>query len=776
MLERGRELDALTSLIGSARSGVGVAVMISGEAGIGKTALLAAGQERAADAGLTVLKARAGELESEFPWGIVHQLFGSVVAPAQTDAGPRLLDGAAALARPALGIEATHNQVDVSYATLHGLYWLTVNVADEQPVVLSIDDMHWADPPSLRYLLHLLPRIAELPVLVLMATRPAASAPTPGADLLARIAAQPAVRGLHPAALSQSASTRLVRERLASDASEDVCVACHELSGGNPFLIQALLGELADGGFHGPGVTVGHVRRITPAAVSANVLLRLARLPEGAARLARAVAILGSDAPLHTARRLVGLDPEEAADAAGALIRGGILIEDGGLAFVHPLVRSAVYGDVAGPERGLWHHRAAHMLAEGNASLARVAAHLVQSTQSGDRWTVEQLRRGAADAWARGAPDVATDYLRRALAEPPAHDVRGEVLYELGQIELVQDPALAAQDLRAALEFLDEPSRRADTALALGDALTLLGQLVDAIRVLGAGIAELDGDVASELRSSLDAARLGAARWEHSAQPLRHELVDAIRARGVAGETLDPRLHSQLAIEATAEGIDREGAVRHARAALSAEERPGGAATSALPEAMLVLAFADYTEEAQRAVDEWLAVARARAWPLAVILGATIATISCLYRGAVSEAAASGWSAVTTGVEIRLAPVTIAFLVEALVERGELAVARSELSRRGLDGDLPYAWATTPLLLARGRLRAAAGDHPAAIEDLMSTGRRAEAWAVRNPAMHPWRSSAAVSLARVGDRDSAIGLAEEEIALARRWGAPQRSA
>ena len=55
----------------------------------------------------------------------------------------------------------------------------------------------------------------------------------------------------------------------------------------------------------------------------------------------------------------------------------------------------------------------------------------------------------------------------------------------------------------------------------------------------------------------------------------------------------------------------------------------------------------------------------------------------------------------------------------------------------------------------------------------MSTGRRAEAWAVRNPAMHPWRSSAAISLARVGDRDSAIGLAEEEIALARRWGAPR---
>ncbi|MGH2894854.1 MAG: helix-turn-helix transcriptional regulator [Solirubrobacteraceae bacterium] len=141
--------------------------------------------------------------------------------------------------------------------------------------------------------------------------------------------------------------------------------------------------------------------------------------------------------------------------------------------------------------------------------------------------------------------------------------------------------------------------------------------------------------------------------------------------------------------------------------------------------------------------------------------------------GAVSEAVANAWSAVTTATEIRLAPVTLAFLVEALVERGDLDTARSELAERGMDGDLPYAWATTPLLLARGRLRAAAGEHPAAIADLIDTGGRAEAWGVRNPAMHPWRSSAAISLAQVGDRDRAIALAEEEIQLARTWGAPR---
>ncbi|MGZ4343277.1 MAG: ATP-binding protein [Solirubrobacteraceae bacterium] len=773
LLERERELNALAQLMGSAARGSGAGAMIEAEAGIGKTALLAAVSERASAAGMAVLTATAGELESEFVWGVVRQLFDATVARAPGAKRDRLLDGAASMSRPALGFEAAHETVDVSYGTLHGLYWLTANLAQEHALLLSIDDVQWADLPSLRFIAHLLPRVAELPILLVMAGRPRSVDSAPGTELLSRIATQHSLTALRLMALSRKACTTLVRENLTQEADEDVCVACHELSGGNPFLLRALLAELAEGHVEGVEVTAQHVRRITPAAVSASVLLRLARLPEGAVALARAVAILGSSAPFHTACRLAGLGADEAASSAATLIRAGILIEADALAFVHPLVRAAVYGDLAGPERSRWHRRAARMLDEDRAGLDHVAAQLMQSMPSGDEWTVQQLRRGAADAWGRGAPDVAADYLRRALAEPPVEKVRGPVLYELGQVQLVQDPALAAPDLRDALEFIEEPRLRADVALALGDALTLLGRLPDAIRVFGGGIAELEDDDSRGLRASLEAARLGAARWEPSAQALRHELVAEIRRRDTEGTSLDPRVHSQLAIEAAAEGIDRNGAVRHARAALGAAERPTGAATSSLPEAMLVLAFADLVGESQTAVDEWLSVARSRAWPLAVVLGATIATLVSLYRGAISDAVANAWEAVSAGAEIRLAPVTVAFLVEALVERGDLDQARDELSNRGLEAEVPYAWAPTPLLLARGRLHAAAGDHRAALEDLMEAGRRAETWGVRNPAMHPWRSSAAASLAQLGERDHAVRLAEEEIELARRWGAPR---
>jgi DNA-binding CsgD family transcriptional regulator/mono/diheme cytochrome c family protein len=773
LLERARELGTLAELVRTASQGAGAAAIVEGEAGIGKSALLAAAAEHAAASGMAVLTATAGELESDFAWGVVHQLFDGAVARVPAAERARLLDGAAALARPALGIEATQETAEASHATLHGLYWLTVNLAQARPLLLSIDDLHWADSPSLRFIAHLLPRIAGLPILLLIASRPPGAEPAAAAALLARITAAPGMTALNPAALSQQASITLVRGQMASDISDDVCVACHQLTGGNPFLLGALMAELADEELRGIGVTVEHVRRMTPAAVSASILLRLARLPANAAALARATATLGAGTGLHTAGRLAGLAVDEAAECAVALIRAGMLVDEGTLGFVHPLVRSAVLGDLAGPERSRWHHRAARLLADENAPFDRIATHAVQSIPNGDPWTVEQLRRGAADAGGRGAPDVAADYLRRALAEPPGEAIRVEVLYELGKVELLQDPIAATTNLRDALEFAREPDRRASIALALGDALTLVGRLADAIPVFRAGIAELGRDRSSELRASLEAALLGTARWEPSAQALRHELVGEIRKRADAGTPLDPRLHSQLAVETTAEGTDLDAAVRHARVALSAPELPASAATSGLHEPMLVLAFADLAEEARDGFDQWLANARVRAQPLATVLGATTASLACLYRGAVSEAVAHAWSAANPGVEIWLSPVSVAFLVEALIERGDLDAARQELAARGLDAELPLAWATTPVLFARGRLHAAAGDHAAAIADLTLTGTRAEAWGVRNPAMQPWRSSLATSLAQIGERDQAVALAEEEVELARGWGTPR---
>jgi DNA-binding CsgD family transcriptional regulator len=769
LLERDRELAALTEMVGAAREGRGSAAVVDGAAGIGKTAVLAAARDRAAHAGMTVLDARAGELESEFAWGVVRQLFEGAVTPESgTGSATELFSGAAALARPALGIEAVTTTVDASYATLHGLYWLTVNLAQQQPVFLLVDDAHWADAPSLRFLAHLVPRIAELPVALLVATRPIGSQPGGATDLVRRITLEPDVTVLHPAPLSETASVALVRDALSEDASGDLCTACHEVTGGNPFLLRSLITDLLSGELPPGDVSAEQVRRMTPAVVSASVLLRLARLSPDALALARAVAVLGARCDLAHARRLSGLDADAAATAAGQLMRAGILAEDARLAFVHPLVGAAVSGDLSGPERGRWHRRAARLLADNHAGIEHVAAHLVEAMPEGDAWTVERLREGAADAWERGAPEIALDYLRRALVEPPDEHARADVLTELGRAEASTNPLEAVPDLTAAFEAARPGQRRAAIALALGDALMLSGRFGDATRVLTDGLADAGDD--DDLRASLEATRLSATRWDPTAQRLRHELVDDLERRLRCGEALDARLHASLAMEAAARGTDRDAAVAHARRALATIERSAAIGAATVPEPILTLAFADLPEEGGRAADEWLAVAERVAWPLGAALCSAAASLASLHRGGISDAVAHARRALTPGMDIFPAAVNVAWLVDALVERGDLDGAFAELAQRGLTGDLPVAWATASVLLARGRLHAASGDHRAAVRDLVATGELCAAWDVTNPGMMAWRSAAAVSLVCVGERDRALALAEEELELARRWG------
>jgi predicted ATPase len=157
LLERQEELERLTELIGFAADGRGAAVVLEGPAGIGKTSLMQAAARLAVHARFDVLAARGGELERDFPYGVVRQLFEPRLA--RTSAGDRelLLDGAAALAAPVVGLAAPwlrerHGGVlgdDPTAATLHGLYWLTANVAGERAVMIAIDDLHWVDAASL---------------------------------------------------------------------------------------------------------------------------------------------------------------------------------------------------------------------------------------------------------------------------------------------------------------------------------------------------------------------------------------------------------------------------------------------------------------------------------------------------------------------------------------------------------------------------------------------------------------------------------------------------
>ena len=291
LLDRALEVSTIRSALESACLGSGSALLVAGAAGIGKSRLLAHARGQASRAGMTVLSARSAEFESGYAWGVVRQLFET-----ETRAdGIELAGDAATLASPAL-TPGEHKVEEDSFAVLHGLYWLAVSIAQRTPVLLTVDDLHWADQPSLRFIGHLVRRLEGIPVaLVLTVREPRAGTPQDKA-LTAGLAAEPNVTVVRPAALSRAACAELVRSVLESDPSAAFQDACRELTGGNPLLLHALLTSLVAEQIQGQDADVPHLRRLTPGTVSRSVLLQLGRMSAAALAAARAIAVLGTAA------------------------------------------------------------------------------------------------------------------------------------------------------------------------------------------------------------------------------------------------------------------------------------------------------------------------------------------------------------------------------------------------------------------------------------------------------------------------------------------------
>ena len=332
---------------------------------------------------------------------------------------------------------------DVSFGVLYGLFWVTANIAADGPLLLLIDDLHWCDQASLRFVAYLERRLEGLQVLVAAAAR--TSEQPSDSRLLAEIADDPVAVSVHPSELSEGAVAELVRGRLGADAEQPFCAACHEATGGNPLLVRELLKTLQAEDVRPDRAHADAIREVGPRAVSRTVLLRLARLPPDAVPVARAVAVLGDGAGLPAVATVAQTEEHRVAVAARALAGAEILRPEPPLGFVHPLVRDAVYHDLAAAERELLHERAAKTLVDLGAAPELVAAQLLAAPSRAEPWVVTLLREAALAARRRGATESAVLYLRRALEEPPPAEQREQLLLELGLAEgLVNAPAAVA--------------------------------------------------------------------------------------------------------------------------------------------------------------------------------------------------------------------------------------------------------------------------------------------------------------------------------------------
>lgn len=772
LLERGRELALLEGAAAAAAAGDGRAVAVVGPPGIGKTALLDAALGRASSQHVQVLVARAGEFEGDVPYGVVRQLLAPVLRSLPASRLRTVLADPAGRAWSAIE-RASSSAPSDSAAVVHGLYWLLAELCGERPVLVAIDDVQWADAASVRFASYLIRRLGGLAASVLLTVRTGEPDPEPP-TMLPRLLADPVVDTVPLPPLSKDAVADVVAERLGSRPDDLIAAACRRSTGGVPFLVHALAGELAASGVAPDVDTVERIGQIGPDSVGQATMLRLTRIHPAATGLARAVAVLGPDASLPTAARLADVTPEAAAEARDALVVGQVLSAEP-LAFRHPILRSAIYRQIPAGERSDLHLRAAEQLAEAGLPDDIVASHLLVTEPRGHKDIIDRLRRAAAAAQARGAPENAPTYLRRALDEMPPRALRAQLLLELGLAEkLVRDP-VAASHLQSALDLLEEPNARARAALELSDVLTFAGQWDAALAAVDLGLAEVDR-VDPDLALGLQTMRVNTALFDSATAVQVDVHLPALRTAALAdGGSRPALLEVGLAdvlrgehIEEAAGLVDR--GLDDGR--LLAE---AGSGSWEVTRAAIALAFADRLTQLEALLDAMAEDARRRGsvWGFVASSGFRV----CLHarRGELAHCEDELRRTVSLAQEHEL-PMPMAFTLyyalEALVERPELDDL-AELARNLQLPPVHNRTLTGPWLVQlRARLSPpSAAARAEAIERLRAAGEVMTALKM-HPGVCPWRSTLALTLP-ADDRDEALSLGYGELAEAQRVGLPR---
>ena len=778
LLEREAQCAALQALADAVRGGGGRLAVIEGSAGIGKTRLLAEARAIAASAGVRVLAARGGEFEREYAYGIVRQLFEPLLASASPDLRAELLSGPAALIEPLFGASQPAARQDTpaegSFAILHGLYWLAANVAFQHPTFLAIDDLHWADSPSLRWLLYLTRRLEGVPLLVAATTRPP-EGESGDPTLVAELVTDPEAAAIRPEPLGRASIAVLARELHGLEPDDAFCAALETATGGNPLFIGAVLDAVAREGTRPTAEHILRLLEIGAQGVSRVVGLRLARLPAQALALLRAASILGDGTELRHAAALAGVEARELGPAAAALVRLDLLRREDPLEFFHPVVRSAVYETLDVVERDAAHRSAAELLLQAGARSESAAGHLLRVAPRADPLVVSTLRQAAERSLAQGGADAAVRYLTRALDEQTDPAMRAEVLVELGLAERRTNGPAAADHLRAGLELLTDRSRRCTVALELGRALWFTDRIADALAVFEQALDEMNRERDPDLYELLLAELISSAWFDPETYPIAEAAIGELDLDSLHGGLGSEILLATMAHYEYRLGLRRELAIDLARRALA----PGNLLASgsmAFYYAVNVLPRSGLLDEAVSIFDQAVAQARRRGdiFNVAFILmwRGSCQTHRGDLRAAVADLREALDLCVAHGMHVAW-PYTIGSLAHALLEQGDADEAARVIDQ----GDFPEQLPLDQLHLAwfrmyRGRLRIETGSPARGVEELLQVGETARLVSLDNPSGVPWRGWAAEGLRLLDRNDEARALADEELALARRWGDP----
>ena len=570
---RAAEIAVLGDAVDRVVSGRPAVVLIEGEAGIGKTRLLAGVLGDARGRGMQVAAGRAEELERTRPFGLVAAAFGCV----RSSPDPRRAAIAALLATHGGGergpITVTSDP-GLRFRAVDAFADLAEELALAGPLVIGVDDLQWADPSSLLTLAALSRRLAYLPVALIGCLRP--SPRIPELDRLAGLLLDAGGRILAVRGLTERAVAELVADVVAAVPGPGLLAGISGAAG-NPLFVTELLGALAQEGAIKAAGGRAEVAEVTlPPTLRLTILRRLSFLPEDTLQALRAASILGSSFTVTELSVTMARPALELSVVLAEGITGRVLEEHGAvIRFRHDLIRDALYEDLPLSVRRGLHREAGRRLAQTGAPALQVAEQLARGAGQGDAEAIGWLTRAAREAAAR-SPDVAADLLERAAGlMAPADPGRDPLLAERASSLMVS--GRNADALAACRSLLDrdlDPQVDGPVRICLGRALLAQGQVRDALQEL-----EQAGSSPAMPGAERAAARAWAGFARMSLGDLDGAAASAEQARSAAAAAAD-HLTVSVAMTTLARVSESRGHLRDAlqitdEAMHLADESPG---------------------------------------------------------------------------------------------------------------------------------------------------------------------------------------------------------
>ncbi|MGB3443293.1 MAG: AAA family ATPase [Actinophytocola sp.] len=477
LVGREAEIHRLTGLVDLLASGSGQAILLEGEPGIGKSSLARVAVEAAEERGFGSYWAECDEIGQALPLQpLLDALLAGAMAEPRLDTIQRLLRGEVSSA------------ADPAMAAAEQMLALMSELCSETPTVLVVDDLQWADLSTISVWEWLARSVDRTALLLIGILRPVpqrdellAVRRVVGADNTFRL------EGLHDEAVSELIST------LSDGAPGTNLLRLAAEAAGNPLYLTELMDSLV----RAQRLTVNESGAVevtggpVPGSLIGAISDRLDFLPKGVRNILQAAALLGNEFPVSDLAIVLGRRVGELVPAIDDARTARVLKDVGDkLAFRHPLIRAALYDDIAAPLRPAWHRDAARALAEAGVPTQRVARQLLQAISAPNpdpldesllNWTVD-----AAPTLVAQAPRTAIELLRQAASRTPASSTRGavlvcrlaEALYRAGEC------AEAVQIATRALAVVEDPDLLVDLHWTVSQSRTMLGRPDEALEAL----------------------------------------------------------------------------------------------------------------------------------------------------------------------------------------------------------------------------------------------------------------------------------------------------